>query len=225
MKNEKYIDLTQYNKNIKKNNLIKEKGIKSNSKSNIEILKNINKKKKDENIKDLSNAKGKSTDIRLITISSIVFLIIILFLAGNVIWKSISDVFINSNAKVATPIFAVQTNPKIDITEASNTGEYKFKVVNYENNKISDVKFAYTIEIISNSNEFINFTLYRDGKEMNLENNKTKLINMEKEKLTEHNYILKISYDKNKISSIYEIIDNIQIKVHSEQTKEGSKLV
>ena len=69
MKNGKYIDLSQYNKNIKKNKEIKEKELKN---------------------------KTKNDNIKVITISSIIFLIIILILTGNVIGKSISDVFINA---------------------------------------------------------------------------------------------------------------------------------
>ena len=84
MKNGKYIDITKYNKNIKKNKQIKEKELKN---------------------------KTKKGNIKLVTISSILFLIIILILTGNAIGKSISDVFINANAQVATPIFAVKTNP------------------------------------------------------------------------------------------------------------------
>lgn len=192
MKNGKYIDLSQYNKNIKKNKEIKEKKLKN---------------------------KAKSDNIKVITISSIIFLIIILILTGNVIGKSISDVFINAKAEVATPIFQVKTNPEIDITEVNDIAEYQFEVVNYQNDKITDVGFSYTIEIISNLDEYVEFTLFRNGIELNLENNKTKQISMAKEKLTEHKYTLKIMYDKNKIGSIYEILDNIQIKVHSEQSR------
>lgn len=35
--------------------------------------------------------------------------------------------------------------------------------------------------------------------------------------MQEDNYILKISYDKNQSNSIYDIIEKIQIKIHSEQ--------
>lgn len=192
MKNGKYIDITKYNKNIKKNKQIKEKELKN---------------------------KNKKGNIKLVTISSILFLIIILILTGNAIGKSISDVFINANAQVATPIFAVKTNPEIDILKLNDTAEYQFEVVNYENDQITDVEFSYTIEIISNFDEYVDFTLFRNGIELNLENNKTKQIDMAKAKLTEHKYTLKITYDESKINSITEIIDNIQIKVHSEQSK------
>lgn len=52
-----------------------------------------------------------------------------------------------------------------------------------------------------------------------MENKKTKDILISKNAKEEHNYKLEITYDKTKNISIQDIIQELQIKVHSEQKR------
>ena len=57
-------------------------------------------------------------------------MIIILFLAGCSIGKSITDIILVSEIEVAKPILEVKSNPEIDVTASNNIGEYEFRVLN-----------------------------------------------------------------------------------------------
>ena len=57
--------------------------------------------------------------------------------------------------------------------------------------------------------------IYKDEKEINLIDNQTEKFTLNKEKMQEDNYRLEIKANQNSTAS--EIIQEIQIKVHSEQ--------
>lgn len=78
---------------------------------------------------------------------------------------------------------------------------------------------TYNIEILSKAEESISFKLYKENEEIPLQNNKTENMKLQKEKMQEDNYKLEIIYDKTKNQSIEDIIQDVQIKVHSEQIK------
>ena len=77
----------------------------------------------------------------------------------------------------------------------------------------------YNIEIISQVEEAISFKLYKNEQEILLENNKTNNIKLQKENIQEDSYRLEIIYNKAQNKSEKDIIQNVQIKVHSEQLK------
>ena len=64
------------------------------------------------------------------------------------------------------------------------------------------------------------FKLYKDQQEILLENNKTSNLKLEKGKVQEDNYKLEVIYDKTKNKTNDEIMQDVQIKVHSEQLKD-----
>ena len=70
-----------------------------------------------------------------------------------------------------------------------------------------------------NVDKSINFELYKNDINIPLKNNLTDYIDMRRNEKEEHKYTLKIIYDKNKSENIYDIIEKIQIKVHTEQKK------
>ena len=162
----------------------------------------------------------KDKKIKYITLLIIIFMVILLFLCSISLAKIIEGVIINSGTHVAEPILIIENNPSIDITATKNHGIYSFKVKNYDNqNKISDVDMKYYIQILSNTDESIDFKLYQDNKQINLKDNKTDYIKMPKEEMISREYKIEITYDKNKNISVNDIIQKIQVKIHSEQGK------
>ena len=162
----------------------------------------------------------KDKKIKYITLLIIIFMVILLFLCSISLAKNIEGVIINSGTQVAEPILIIENNPSIDITATKNHGIYSFKVKNYDNqNKISDVDMKYYIQILSNTDESIDFKLYQDNKQINLKDNKTDYIKMSKEEMISREYKIEITYDKNKNISVNDIIQKIQVKIHSEQGK------
>ncbi len=161
--------------------------------------------------------KIKKREATLILIS---IMIIILFFSGYSMGKAYSNTSIYTNAKIAEPILVVENNPPIEVNGKKQKEYYNFKVKNYnENGEITQVDLNYYIEILTKTEEAISFKLYKDEQEIPLNNNKTDTIKMEKGGVQEHNYRLEINYDKSKNTSINDIIQDVQIKVHSEQMK------
>ena len=72
----------------------------------------------------------------------------------------------------------------------------------------------YYIEIISKKNDDINFKIYKEEKELNINNNKTEKFLLTKENKQRDNYKIEILLNK-KISE--DILQNVEIKVYSEQ--------
>ena len=131
-----------------------------------------------------------------------------------------SNTKINTNSEIAKPILIVENNPAIDITNKNNKGYYDFKIKNYnELGEINEIELRYNIEILNEENKAIKFKLYKGEEEILLEKNKTKDMIIKKNEKQEENYKLEITYDKNLVSSLEDIIQNVQIKVHSEQLK------
>ncbi len=134
--------------------------------------------------------------------------------------KEYSNTKIETNAKIAEPILIVENNPIIEINGKKEKEYYKFKVKNHkENGEITQIDLQYNIEIITQTEESISFKLYKEGEEIPLENNKTGNIKLTKEKIQEDEYQLEIIYDKTKSKDNKDILQEIQIKVHSEQLK------
>ena len=157
---------------------------------------------------------------RTLTLIIVTIIVIILFFTGYSIGKGMANVKVNTTTQIAEPIMIVENNPSIDITSIKNTGYYDFKIKNYnEQNEINQIEQKYWIEVISKYDETISFKMYKDNQEIPLSNNKTQEIQLAKNKKEEQSYRLEIIYDKTKPSSTEEIIQDVQIKVHSEQNE------
>jgi len=166
-----------------------------------------------EKIKNLLKNKRKE-----ILIIASVIIIITLFFSGYSLGKEYSSTFIETHAKIAEPILIVENSPTIEVDGRQEKEYYKFKIKNYkETGEITQVDLTYNIEILTKEQESISFKLYKENEEIKLENNKTDNINLSKEKIQEDNYELEILYDKSENKSIEDIIQDVQIKVHSEQ--------
>ena len=161
----------------------------------------------------------KKSNLKVVTIIFILLIVLILFLTGYSLSKSFSEITMNAVSEINEPIIVVDSNEKIKITAEKNIGEYKFSVLNYDENSINEALLHYMIEIKGNVDESISFELYKNDIKVPLKNNLTDYIDMGRNQKEEHEYTLKIIYDKNKSENIYDIIEKIQIKVHTEQKK------
>lgn len=167
--------------------------------------------------KKLEKIRNKKKEIIKITFIVIVF---VLFFAGFSLGKGFSNTKVDSKVEIAKPIVVVENDPILDITTKNNMGNYYFKVKNYNGSEeITQVKMKYNIELLTNLAEAIEVKMYKEGKEIPIENNTTQEFIFNKNEKEEHNYRLELKYDKNKASSIEEIIQDLQIKVHSEQAR------
>lgn len=157
---------------------------------------------------------------REITLILVIIMVLVLFFSGYSMGKEHSSTKIETSAKIAEPILVVENNPVIEMNGKETKEYYDFKVKNYkENGEITQIDLQYNIEIISQIEEAISFKLYKDNEEIVLENNKTKDMKLEKENIQEDCYRLEIIYDKTQNRSMKDILQDVQIKVHSEQEK------
>lgn len=127
----------------------------------------------------------------------------------------------NKNLEIATPIFIVEGTETSKISAINNIGYYEFVIKNYNETQVSETGFLYTIEIISNTDESIKFELYKDDEQVELENLKTSNLTINGNEQIEQKYKLKVTYDKNLGTNGKDILEDVQIKVHSEQEKIG----
>ena len=156
---------------------------------------------------------------KLIT-SFILSIIVIIMLCGYSMAKCIDEYIIKGRMKIAEPILEIENNPIIDITESQNYGEYIFKVRNYNNkDKVTETDLKYYIEISPKLDNSIELELYQDENKIELSDNKTEYMKISKDQKEEREYKIKISYDKNNKIAVEDILEKIQVKVHTEQEK------
>lgn len=213
-------------KNIKKvkREKIFNKIPKKNSQENIIRMNKAKKNKSKINKVEVNTANtifSKKTSNKNYILLFLLFIILIIFIfSKNSLGKQMSNTKINTNSEIAKPILIVENNPAIDITNKNNKGYYDFKIKNYnELGEINEIELRYNIEILNEENKAITFRLYKGEEELLLEKNKTKDMIIKKNEKQEENYKLEITYDKNLVNSLEDIIQNVQIKVHSEQLK------
>ena len=157
---------------------------------------------------------------KFLTLILIVFIIILLFLCGYSMARVIEKVILKSETAIAEPILLIENDPSLDITELNNYGEYNFKIKNYnDKNKVTEADLRYYIEILSNVDNSVNIELYQNENKIDLKNNKTEYIKISKDKKEERQYKIKVRYDKNKSNTSGDIMDKIQVKVHTEQIR------
>ena len=145
--------------------------------------------------------------------------ILMLFLTGYSIGKQATKTTVLTEGEIAKPIFIVDNNPEIEITAKQKEGYYYFKVRNYELEEMSQVDMQYYIEIIGDIDEAIICTLYRGEEQIALQDRKTQTQKLTRNQKEEHSYCLKVEYDKEKNTSLSDIMQELQIKVHAEQGK------
>lgn len=144
----------------------------------------------------------------------------IILLSTHIVYaKYITIDKISREFEVATPIFIVEGKEATKISEINNIGYYEFIIKNYNETNISETSFLYTIEILSNTDESIQFELYNEDKKIPLENLKTEQLSIIGNEKVEEKYKLKVIYDKTKAIMGKDILEEVQVKVHSEQAR------
>lgn len=120
---------------------------------------------------------------------------------------------------IAVPVLEVEGTETTKVSAINNIGYYDFSIKNFNQENVSDVSQNYSIEIVANLDEAVKFELFQDNQPVELNNNKTKDIFIEGIEEKEHKYRLKVSYDNSKNNLQKDILEDVQIKVHSEQAK------
>ena len=167
--------------------------------------------------KIIENLKKRKKEI---TIIAIILFIIILFFSGYSMGKGFSSTSINGETGVAEPIIVVENNPPVSLKTTNDKGYYEFSVKNYDQEgNLTQVDLSYNIEILSKLDKSIVVKIYKENEEIKLENNKTENMLLTNEQKQEDKYKMEITYDKTASTSLEDIIQDIQIKVHSEQVK------
>lgn len=166
------------------------------------------------------NKKKKNKINKFITTAIIVFIFVLLIMCEYSMAKMVEEVIIKGKAQIAEPILTIESDPSLDITETQNYGEYTFKVKNYnEQDKLSEVDLKYYIEILSNTDDSVIIELYQGENRINLNEKKTEYMEISKNQKEEREYKIKVMYDKNKSSTFEDIMEKIQIRIHTEQEK------
>ena len=155
-----------------------------------------------------------------ILITIIIIFIISMLFVGYTFAKSIESVMIKATSQIAEPILVIENDPSLDITAIENEATYNFTIKNYnENEKITEIKLKYYIELSSNVDESIDIKLYEHENEIQLNENITEYIEVSNKEKEEKQYQIKVKYDESKSESISEIMEKIQVRVHAEQVK------
>lgn len=153
----------------------------------------------------------KKEIIKIIVVAFVLTIILSTISLG----KYFNKTKINVNSGVAIPIIKLEGEQKLTINNNQGNKVYNLAVKNYdENEQITQVELEYYIEIISKKNDDINFKIYKEEKELNINNNKTEKFLLTKENKQQDNYKIEILLNK-KISE--DILQNVEIKVYSEQ--------
>lgn len=128
---------------------------------------------------------------------------------------------IKEKIEIAEPIFIVEGNEKTKISAINNIGYYEFSIKNFKDTKVSETGFKYIIEIVSKTAESIEFELYKEDELLKLDELKTEELSIAGNEKIEQKYKLKVTYDKTKGNQGKDILEEVQVKIHSEQMKIG----
>lgn len=164
------------------------------------------------------NIKNKIKDKKKITILILLMFTILLgIFVGISFSKYQSKLIGQAFANVAKPVLEVRREQSLALTALAPKASYVFEVRNYKEDELNQVEMEYYIEIISNTDEAINFALFKENEEIPLNNNKTEKIKLTKEEKQTHSYRLEITYDSTKGEIGKDISENVEVKIHSIQ--------
>lgn len=148
----------------------------------------------------------------------IVFTTILIFSTQISYAKYITTEMLKCVQEIATPVIQIKEGNIVQIDRNNNIGYYEFYVRNFRQEKISEIDFFYTIEIISDLEDNVRFELYNNEQQISLQDLKTNEISLGKNKKIEQRYKLKMTYNP-AVEVSEECMEHIQIKIHSEQEK------
>lgn len=172
-------------------------------------LLNKNKKNISENNKDKEN--------KIVLLLLLIFIILLGMLVGISFSKYQSKLEGQAIANIAKPVIEVRKEQSLLLTALAPKASYTFEVRNFKEEELNEVEMEYYIEIVSHTDEAINFKLFRGEEQISLNNNKTEKIKLTKEEKQTHSYCLEITYDKTKGEIGKDINENVEVKIHSIQ--------
>ena len=167
--------------------------------------------------------KIKRGNLKFITYILILSIVIMLFLTGYSIGKSIMQINIKSQAQIARPILEVISNSNLEITDAIEEGECSFIVRNYNaRGEVTETDLEYIVTVKDTISEKLKKTviyeLYKNGQKIELQNQMTKIMKLTDMRKQEDEYKLKVKYDRQASTEMTNILGKIQVQVHSEQS-------
>ncbi len=135
-----------------------------------------------------------------------------------------STMALKSSTKIGMPVVNFKTNTlMVDIDPLDKEKDYIFEVSNYDDNKESEVKMKYNVQVKNYGMLPLEFEMYNyDGENITgenlLTNNISSEIIMGVDKKENNKYILKIKWKENSRNYLYsKEIDYVQIVLNSEQ--------
>lgn len=161
---------------------------------------------------------------KIINVTLVILLIILIlilcwiYFSGKSFSRYKTTVSSNSVAEIAKPVFIVDGDPNIKIDGISDTS-YHFTVKNNDSANISETNIKYYIEIVNNSKAKLEFELLDSQNNIvSLNENKTKIFELNKGTIQNDNYILNVKYE-NDPAITEDIQGNVQIKVEAIQAE------
>lgn len=156
---------------------------------------------------------------RVIVWVVILTMVMLLLFSGPSIAKGIQKTNIEVSADIAEPILEVEGDLPLYITTSNQNKSYEFKVKNYdEEEKLTQVNIEYYLEVSRQTNNDVLIKVYKEGEELKLLKNRTEKFIFESTKKQEDNYRIEILF--NNSSSIEEMEEKIEVKVHAEQKED-----
>lgn len=154
----------------------------------------------------------------LIIILALLLIFIFLMSYKNSFSSFFSKITGRSNTQVATPVFEMENSEKKILNDENTEIDYYFTIKNYDSSNRSQTDLKYTIEILPILDKSITLTLYKDGQEITLNNQKTNEIEIKHNSDYIHSYRLNVKYDREKTNSTTDIKENIFIKASANQS-------
>lgn len=167
--------------------------------------------------KNKTKEEKEKNNKKVILLLLLLLVILLGILVGASFAKYQSKIETNAFAKIAKPILEVRREQSLLLTALAPKASYVFEVRNYKEDELNQVEMEYYIEIVSHTDEAINFCLYQGEEQIPLKENKTEKIKLTKEEKQTHAYRLEITYDRTKGKIKKDINENVEVKIHSVQ--------
>ena len=157
-----------------------------------------------------------------ITMVFVIAIILIFFFSGFSMGKGFSRKDVNGNTEIAKPILQVENGTNLEINNINNKGIYEFVVRNFNlNGEKSDVDIEYYIELLNViQNDAIKIRYLKNEEEIKINGNRTENFYLNKNEKQEDKFKIEITYEKDKNIKMEDILETLEIKVHSEQKQE-----
>ena len=155
----------------------------------------------------------KSIKVVIIGVIATIVLFTLLFSTGT-FSKLVSFIRGNAYSDTAVPVFVLNNGEKKTLNNENSEVEYSFDICNFNGSNRTETDLKYYIEIMpENLDNYLSFELYNSNNEkVNLNGQKTDLIQMKYNQNITHSYRLIVKYDSTNSNLTTDIQENIYIK-------------